>query len=237
MEEKTRGEGRTPSVHQGHRQRAKEEFIKRGLENLPDHKVLELLLFYAIPQGDVNPLAHTLLNHFGTLTGVFHATYEQLLEVKGVGANTAALIKLLPAVAARYMADRVEIEGQIISNWQYQELLLPLFFGARNEMVYLVCLDAKNKLIACRKLGEGIVDQVAVASRKALEAALSCNASRVVLAHNHVSGVACFSQADIMTTWELKELLAKVDIELVDHFVVSDGEMVSMVDSGVLNRD
>lgn len=229
------GEGRGKGVHQGHRRRAREEFLRRGLGGLPDHKVLELLLFYALPREDVNPLAHVLLEHFGTLTGVFHATYEQLLEVKGVGETTAALILLVPAVAARYLEDRSAMEGQLMNSWQFQELLTPLFFGARNEMVYLVCMDAKNKLIACRKLGEGIVDQAAVTSRKALEAALSCNASRAALAHNHVSGVACFSRADVATTLELKALLAKVDVELIDHFVVADGEMVSMAASGVLD--
>ena len=72
------------SIHQGHRQRVKTEFLARGLEGMPDHRALELLLYYAIPQGDVNPLAHALLEHFGDLTAVFHATYEQLLEVKGI---------------------------------------------------------------------------------------------------------------------------------------------------------
>lgn len=222
------------SIHTGHRKRTKDEFLSRGLAGLPDHKVLELLLFYAIPQGDVNPLAHALLEHFGTLTGVFHATYEQLLEVKGVGPNTAALIRLVPAVAARYMEDRCDMEGQIVDSWQFREILLPLFFGARNEMVYLVCMDAKNKLICCRKLGEGIVDQTAVTARKAMEAALGCNASRVALAHNHVSGIAHYSRADVATTLELKDLLRKVDIELVDHLIVANDDMVSMAASGVL---
>ena len=222
------------SIHTGHRKRVKEEFLARGLNGMADHRVLELLLFYAIPQGDVNPLAHALVERFGDLAGVFNATYEQLLEVKGVGANTAALLRLVPAVAARYMERTSDVSGQVLTDWDYEQLLLPLFFGARNEVAYLVCLDAKSKLIACRPLGEGILDQVGVAKRKVVETALACNASRVALAHNHVSGVALFSPADVRTTLELRALLRQVHVELVDHFVVAGGEMVSMAASGYL---
>lgn len=220
------------SIHTGHRQRAKTEFLARGLEGMADHRALELLLFYAVPQGDVNPLAHALIDHFGGLEGVFHATYEQLLEVKGVGPSTATLIRLMPALAGRYMERRTEMDGQMLTPWQFKELLMPLFFGARNELAYLVCMDGKNKLIACRKLGEGIADQVAIVTRKVMEAALSCNASRVALAHNHLSGVALFSAADLHATRELRRTLRQVDVELVDHFIIADDEMVSMAESG-----
>ncbi len=222
------------SIHAGHRKRVREEFLARGLNGMADHRVMELLLFYAIPQGDVNPLAHALVERFGGLAGVFNATYEQLLEVKGVGANTAALLRLVPAVAARYMEQTSDVSGQVLTNWDFEQLLLPLFFGARNEMAYLVCMDAKRKLIACRMLGEGILDQVGVAKRKVVEAALACNASRVALAHNHVSGVAMFSSADVRTTLELRDLLRQVHVELVDHFVVAANEMISMAATGYL---
>ena len=220
------------SVHEGHRQRAKTEFLARGLEGMPDHRVLELLLFYAIPQGDVNPLAHALIDRFGDLAGVFHATCDQLLEVKGIGPNAATLIRLLPAVAGRYLERRTEPGDQLVTTWQFRELLLPCFFGARNEMVWLVCMDGKGKLIACRKLGEGIADQVAIVTRKVMEIALGCNATRVALAHNHVSGIAVPSAADLHTTKDLRRTLRQVSIELVDHFIFADDDMVSMRDSG-----
>lgn len=221
------------SIHTGHRQRVKEEFLARGLSGLADHKVLELLLFYAIPQGDVNPLAHALVEHFGSLSGVLNAPYEELIKVKGVGENTATLLRMIPAVAARYMEQTGEFGGELSCAWQFQDLLVPMFFGARNEIVYLVCMDGKNKLLTCRKLGEGIADSVIITARKVLEAALSCNASRVALAHNHVSGIAMYSPADVATTSEVFRLLAQVDIELVDHLIIANDDMVSMRDSGV----
>lgn len=217
-----------PNIHAGHRQRVKEEFRIRGLEGMPDHKVLELLLFYAKPQGDVNPLAHALIERFGTLSGVFHATYEQLLNVKGVGENTATLIKLMPAIGGRYLQDRVDLSQVLEETWQFRELLLPYFFGARNEMAYLVCMDGKHKLIACRKLGEGVADAVSLTTRKVMEMALECNASVVVLAHNHVSGLALPSTEDVVTTRQLRKTLCQVGIDLYDHFIVADDEMISM---------
>lgn len=226
----------TASIHTGHRQRAKEEFLARGLSGMADHKALELLLFYAIPQGDVNPLAHRLVEHFGSLSGVLNAPYGELVKVKGVGANTATLIRLVPALAARYLEQNSEFGGELHSAWQFQSLLMPLFLGARNEMVYLVCMDGKNKLLTCRKLGEGITDSVTVTARKVLEAALACNASRVALAHNHVSGIAMYSPADVAATREVCHLLARVDIELVDHFIIANDDMVSMRESGVFDE-
>ena len=209
--------------------------MARGLAGMPDHRALELLLFYAIPQGDVNPLAHDLVDQFGSLAGVFQATREQLLAVKGIGENTATLIQLMPALAGRYLEERSSFSGQLTDSWHFKELLSPLFFGARNEMVYLVCMDSKQKLITCRKLGEGVPDRVDVTGRQVVEAALACGATRVALAHNHVSGIALCSAQDIQTTRHLHQLLNQVGVCLVDHFILAEDEMVSMRDSGYMN--
>lgn len=223
------------SIHTGHRQRVREEFQSRGLGGMADHRVLELLLFYAIPKGDVNPLAHELLDHFGSFSAVFHAPHEELVKVKGVGDYTATLIRLIPAIGARYLADRVDLDGQLESVDDYLEILSPCFFGARVELCYLLCMDGKSKLITCRRIGEGIVDQVPVLSRKVVETALACNASRVVLAHNHVSGDARPSGADISSTRHLQRLLGAVNVTLMDHLIIVEGDAVSMAQSGYLN--
>ena len=229
-----KGEKKPPNIHAKHRGRVMDEFLANGLNGLPDHRVLELLLFYAIPRKDLNPLAHALIDRFGSLAGVFHATPEQLMEVEGVGRRTALFIRLIPAVAARYLQSNSSFDGPLVSAWQFRELLLPLFFGQRNELAYLVCMDGKNKLLVTKKLGEGIADTVQIAIRKVLETALACNATRVVLAHNHVSGVAIWSDADLDTTLRLRRVLREAGIELMDHFIVAGDDMVSMADSGLL---
>ena len=231
-----REDKRPPGVHTGHRKRMREEFLRTGAAGMEDHRLLELLLFYAIPQGDVNPLAHRLVDHFGSLTRGLPATYDQLVGVRGVGPNTATLLQLVPAVAARYMERSASMDGQIVNVWQLKELLEPYFFGQRDELAYLVCMDGKSKVLATRKLGQGVVDTVQIVTRKVLEAALACNASQVVLAHNHVSGVAVPSHADVDTTLRLKRLLAEADISLTDHLIFAGGDMVSLAQSGLLYR-
>lgn len=226
--------GKEPGIHTGHRKRMREEFLRTGAAGMEDHRLLELVLFYAIPQGDVNPLAHRLVEEFGSLTGVFHATYDQLVKVPGVGHSTAVLLQLIPAAAARYLEQTASFDGQIVDIWQLKEMMEPYFFGQRDELAYLICMDGKSKVLAVRKLGQGVVDTLQIVTRKVLEAALACNASQVVLAHNHVSGVACPSHADVDTTLRLKRLLAEADITLMDHLIFAGGDMVSMAQSGLL---
>ncbi len=228
------GEKKGPGAHEGHRDRMREEFLAHGAGGMADHRLLELVLFYAIPRGDVNPLAHRLVDHFGSLAGVFQATYDQLVKVPGVGRNTAVLLQLIPAAAARYLASNASFDGQIVDGWQLKELLEPYFFGQRDELAYLVCMDGKSKVQAVRKLGQGIMDTVPITIRKVMEAALDCNASQVVLAHNHVSGVAVPSQADVETTLRVKQVLEAADVTLVDHLIFAGGDMVSMAQSGLL---
>lgn len=133
--------------HAGHRQRMKTEFLTRGLEGWPDHRVLELLLFYAIPQGDVNAIAHDLIDRFGSLAGVLDASVDELTKVLGVGEHTALLLRLIPALGRRYQMDRSDLGKIINSIHQAEELLGPYFFGARNEMVYGLFLDSKRKAL------------------------------------------------------------------------------------------
>ena len=132
---------RRRSIHTGHRQRVKDEFSARGLAGWPDHRVLELLLYYAIPQGDVNGLAHELVERFGSLAGVLDAAEEELCRVPGVGQHTAVLLKLIPAAGARYLQSRADLGEPVRRTEDAYALLEPYFFGARNEMIYLLALD------------------------------------------------------------------------------------------------
>ena len=145
------------SIHAGHRSRVKTEFLARGLEGWPDHRVLELLLFYAIPQGDVNALAHELLNRFETLAGVFDASVDELKKVPGVGEHTAVLLRLIPALGGRYQDQRAALGQLVNSPEEAAAILSQYFYGARNEMVYILCLDGKRKLLGVRKVSEGSI--------------------------------------------------------------------------------
>ena len=222
-------------VHDGHRKRLKTQFLIHG-EDFHDHQLLELLLCYAIPQGDVNGLAHALLDQFGSLAGVFDALPPSLTRVDGVGEHTAVLLKLIPKLAGRYSTIRSSPGDILASSRAARDYLLPNFqTGPRNEMVYLVCMDAKYKVLGCHKLGEGTVNAADITPRRVVELALAHNASAVLLAHNHVSGLALPSNADLLTTETLARVLREVGVELADHLIFTEDDMVSLKDSGLLN--
>lgn len=221
-------------VHYGHRERMKQEFLQGGLAHFSEPRVLELLLFYSRLQGDVNPLAHRLLDTFGSLAGVLDAPPEALAKVPGVGENTVVLLKLLPAIAARYLASRANAEMILSDSASLHELFLPYFFGARNEMSYLACFDSKLKLLGVKKISEGSPNANEISIRKISTEALALNATVVVLAHNHPSGLATPSEEDIFTTRYIQDSLRPLGITLYDHVILADGEMVSLKDSRYL---
>ena len=220
--------------HTGHRERMKAEFLARGLEGWPDHRVLELLLFYTIPQGDVNDLAHELVERFGSLAGVLDASVEELKKVKGVGDHTAVFLRMLPAVLGRYQGARTRLSAIINSPEEAYAWLEPYFFGARNEMIYLLALDGKNKPLGVRKVAEGSICAANINLRRIMEEAAALRAPQIYLAHNHISNLAFPSPVDISTTQTMRTALAGVGIELLDHLVFVDGDMVSMRDSGMM---
>lgn len=217
--------------HAGHRERMKAEFLARGLEGWPDHRVLELLLFYTIPQGDVNDLAHELVERFGSLAGVLDASVEELKKVKGVGDHTAVFLRMLPAVLGRYQGARTRLSAIINGSEDAYAWLEPYFFGARNEMVYVLCLDGKRQVLGVRKVAEGSIEMAEVNTRRIAEEAIGLRAAQIYVAHNHVSNLAIPSQADWLTTDTLRGALRPIGIELIDHLVFVDGDMVSMKDS------
>lgn len=222
------------AVHDGHRARKKEQFRTHGLDAFADHEALELLLFYAIPRVDTNPVAHRLIERFGSLDGVLSAPPEELEKVEGVGESAATLLSLiLPLVRrSRMTASKKPV---ILGTTQAAgEYFVDLFFGMREERLYEACLDAKGKLLRCAKVADGSVDAVSVNIRVIVENALKCGASAVVLSHNHPSGVALPSEDDNATTLAVYDALRTVDIRLLDHIIVADDDFVSIRDNGLL---
>jgi len=222
----------TETLHKGHRERLKQRFLEEGLDNFTDIQVLELLLFYAIPRSDTNPLAHALLDHFGSLSQVLEADVEELKKVRGIGDHAATLLALVIDLCRYYQvnyAQRTEILATLEDCGKY---LVPRFFGRTRETVFLLCLDAKCKVLCCKEIGEGSVNTAAISVRKVVETALAANATTVVLAHNHPSGIAVPSNEDIQTTRRIAAALYAVEIHLADHIVVAEGDYVSMVQSG-----
>ena len=223
-------------IHDGHRARLKTEFLQRPA-SFPDHKVLELLLFYANPRSDTNPMAHALLERFGSLSGVLDAAPDELMKTPGVGLHTVTLLKCVKEMAGRYLVSRTDSDSIIDSTVKAVAALRPYFFGARQEKVYVLCTDGKGRLLGIRPLSEGIMDMAPILYRQLMEAVLSLNASKVILAHNHVSGLALPSPEDKLATNGVRELLRLVHIELSDHLIFCDDDAVSMRGSGFWEKD
>lgn len=225
------------SIHDGHRQRLKNRFCAEGLDHFDEHQVLELLLYYVIPRKDTNPIAHALLERFGSLAQVLEAQPEELAKVPGMGDSAATFLALITAVGRYYLVNRTIQETILPSIEKCGQYLLPYFYGRRNETVFLLCLDAKCKVLCCKEMGEGSVNSAGVPIRRIVETALGVNATSVVLAHNHPSGLALPSREDVQTTRRIAMALDAVEIGLVDHIVVADDDFVSLAQSGLYHPD
>jgi len=222
--------------HNGHRERLRQRFLTHGLEPLQDHEVLELLLFYAIPRRDTNSIARQLLSHFGSISAVLDAKPQELISVAGIGEHAAMLLQLVAPLSRRYMLSRTEI-GTVLNNAKaWGTYLLPYFFGITEEQIYLLCLDAKWKVLTCRLLQEGSGNSVFLPIRKAAEIAMSCNANMIVLAHNHPCGLVTPSGPDYSTTDALVQAFEPLGIGVADHIIVANNQFISLRDSGYLRN-
>ena len=224
------------AMQDGHRGRMKARFLQEGLDHFDERYVLEMLLFYCIPRKDTKPLACLLLEHFGSLKSVLEASAEELEKVEGVGEGVSTFITFLGATERYYQnqcAQHRAKESDYIMNStkDYGAYLKPMFFNRRRERVYLMCLDAKAKAIACKFIGEGSVNSANIPIRNIVQVALASNATSVVLAHNHPAGFAWPSEEDIEATLRVAEAMAAVDITLIDHLIFADDDFVSMAQS------
>ena len=221
-------------IHDGHREKMRQRFVTGGLESFADHEALELLLYYAIPRRDTNPIAHALIECYGSLAAVLTAPVEDLKKVPGVGDTAAVLLKLAPQI---YQKARLEEAGQdtaLNSVERVGKYLLERFNGERNEVVYQLCLDRKGKLLACKRLAEGGISATVLNIRTVVENAVLTGASAVILSHNHPSGLALPSQDDYAATTKIQQALQTIDVPLTDHIIVAGGDFLSFAQSGYL---
>jgi len=218
----------------GHRDRLRDRALGGGLAALPDYEVLELLLFRAIPRGDVKPLAKQLLARFGSFAGVLGATVEELKTVSGVGAALALDLKLLHEAALRTGREAVG-KRPVISSWSalLAYVKTALAHEAR-EQFRVLFLDKKNQLIADEIQNRGTVDHAPVYPREVMRRALELSASAVILVHNHPSGDPTPSAADVDMTRQVTEAGRALRIAIHDHLVVGRDGVASFKALGLI---
>lgn len=221
------------SLHTGHRERMRDRFRKEGLTNFAPHEVLEILLYYCVPRHDTNIIGHKLIKRFKTLNGVFHAPLKELQKIEGIGPGAAEFLKLFGEACQYAGREEDVIEEFLCADTDYNRYFRSFFTGKKNEMLYLLCLDAKCMVIDHFLIAEGSVNYVNLPVRKIVDTAITANAASVVLAHNHPGGFALPSGDDIQATIKLGKILKAVDVALVDHIIFAQGDSISMARSGM----
>ncbi len=216
-------------IHSGHRQRMREKALEYGFETFKEHEILEMLLFLGIPQRNTNPLAHELINKFGSFSAVFDADYEELVALKGMTQTAAFSIKMMPEIFSRYIEDKgkdklADVNGtKDAFNYFY-----PKYIGATNEILYMMLLDSAGKVLSLDRLSLGGPGSSEVEMRKIVERCVKHRATQAILCHNHPSGVLESSRDDFVTTSKVNRVLKSIGVTLVDHMIVHGDKFVSL---------
>ena len=226
------------ALNDGHRERLRRRFENEGLDYFEPHEVLELLLFFVIPRGNVNHIAHRLIDRFRSIHGVFHASTKDLMDVEGIGTQAAFFLKMMPALCRRYMVSRVQDKygSPIDCSAKILEYVSPFFVGKTAETLYLLCINNAGLPISCNYISEGTINATQIDMRKIIETVVNTNAVAVALCHNHPSGLALPSDEDIAMTEEVRDLLAPIGVTVLDHLILTEDDCVSLFDSGLYNK-
>ena len=209
--------------HKNHRERVKNKYLEHGLECFADHEVLEMILFYSVPQKDTNLMAHQLIDRFGSLRKVLEATPEELYEVSGIKIHSAVLLGIIRDINRRCVLSDVR-EGEVFDRVsKIGEYLMGYFSGIPNERVCVMLLDNSMRLIDCVKISNGSVNGSSIDYRLIAQTALSKKASSVILAHNHPDGCALPSREDREVTRGVEAALSVVGVNLLEHIIVGAG--------------
>lgn len=220
----------------GHRQRLRERFLKAGLEGFHDYEVIELLLTLATPRKDCKQAAKKALERFQTLAGVIEAGEEELMEIEGLGRKNILGVKLIKAVADRYLESRIIRKDPISNPRALFEYLYHSMSGGDRECFRALYLDAKNRVLRTELLFEGTLTAGSVYPREVVKNALKHQAAAVIFAHNHPSGDPEPSAADFSITRMLVFACMTMGIAVHEHLVIGANTYYSFADNGHISR-
>jgi len=211
----------------GHRERAKSRLMKAKSGSLESYELLELLLFYVIPRKDVKILAKTLIKEFGSFASVINAPSYQLQQFKGIGKSAIIIFKLLQEIIKHATKEELA-EKPIVGSFDKLITYIRSNIGYKTtESLHTIYLNTKNILIADEVQDYGTVNSIGVYPRELVKAALYHDASSIILVHNHPSGITKPSQADILLTDNILKALTPLNIDLLDHIIISKNSYFS----------
>lgn len=221
--------------HTGHRERVRQKFAKTlSFQSFSDHEILEMLLYYVIPRGDINELSHSLIKKFGGFSGVLNAPYSELVACKGLGDQAALYLKMLMRLCAKY---NVEMQKQILvsNSAALEDYMIYQFSGETEECAKLILVDKHGRLSAPHEIGRGLPDRAVIDLKKAMNIITTSVSTNVMIAHNHTNGDAKPSQNDVIVTRRFRQMIEPIGVHLIDHFVVCGNEIRSMRALGLID--
>lgn len=220
--------------HSGHRSRMKKKLAAQGLDAFEPHEVLEILLYYAIPQHNTNDIAKNLIDRFGSFSSVLDAPIDLLMKA-GLTEHQALYLKMLPDVTRLYLLDKYHNPDKVFDCNNTAAYIIDRFVGFEEaEHVFLLLLDKKGKEVYSGMICKGDFDSANVSVREIVTLALNYGAVYAILAHSHPSGFAMPSRDDVLMTKDLKAALKLVKVDLLDHYIVADHDCVSLAESELM---
>ena len=229
-----KGENKTAHKGEGHRQRLRRRFLTGGLDGFHDYEVIELLLTVAMPRKDCKDAAKEALERFKTLQGVLEASSRELGKVNGIGPKNIFGIKLIKAVADRYLEKKLIHKDAINDSKALFDYLYHSIGDKNREFFKVIFLNSKNQVIAVKTLSEGTLTASSVYPREVIHAALSHNAAALIFAHNHPSGDPNPSSEDVAVTRQLVFAGKVMGMVVHEHLIVGDNRYFSFADQGYI---
>ncbi len=215
-------------------ERPREKLLERGATSLSDAELLAIFLRTGVAGKTAVDLARDLLSRYGGLRDLFQVPAEELCTITGLGEAKVAQLHAALEMGRRYLAERLK-RGSALNSVDDTRAYLQAELRDRTQEVFCcLFLDNRHRVLAFEELFRGTLNGTAVYPREVVRRAIGHNAAAVILVHNHPSGVAEPSRADELLTVRLKEALAMIDVRLLDHLIVGDGETVSFGERGLI---
>lgn len=209
------------NLHKEHRKRVKERFLKHGFETFDDHVILETLLFFTIPVKDTNPISHRLINKFGSLLGVFEATYDELITVEGIGRSSATFILIIGSLMRILNEKRSLEKTESLSIDSVGKYAAEKLFNEENECVLTIFIK-NRRIIDVKKSSVGNKRTVMFESTEMIRRALELSCDAVAIAHNHPTGDLEPSVDDYRTFYTINTLVDNMKMHLFEYYIIKD---------------
>jgi len=223
------------NIHKGHRERLRQRFIADGLDTFMEHEILELLLFYVIPQANTNATGHRLITRFGSLANVLSADPKELAEVLGINMNSSIYLKFIGDLCRRYIFSSENTRSGLVSTEASGQYFTELLKDEKEEIFVLAVLDVTLNVINEIRIPVTEFKRDGLDSRKIAEFLLLNNAKTLIVGHNHIGRASVPDDLDYMFTSQLSQCLSTLKIKLLDHVICGEIMPFSMRDKGSFN--